>query len=447
MNRKTCFKLAGLFLLGAGLLLAAEGTVEVVKDVPSTYLYPCGGFLPFNIHRGTQTMLSLMLPGCSFNDPRGVACALLKKDHDPGAPQNDVVVTCVGVNSGAAEIVYNVGLKDLRRFGSPGHGEKEFFAPNGVAIHSNGNVAVADTGNNRIALLRHDGMRISWVKSAGKRGSLSGEFISPMGVAYDSQGRLYIADTGNNRIQVMDAKGRIRVLSTPPLEGPSALAVIDSKEDWTFYQQGPYADRIAVIDRHGTRLQTLSLEGAPLTQTASDPAAASPVKLWGCAFDYYGNVIATDFSQSCLRKFDKDLHYVVSFGSAGEGDFKFLEPRGIAFNHQFGQVLVADKECVHYFWNGTDAVDLTTEPSGQGFKFHYHLTERAIVTSEIRDSQGKTIKTLDQGKDLEEGIQVLDWIPEPTVPKGDYTLFLRLMATYSSRDRIAKEINLPVSYQ
>ncbi len=446
MNRNICFKAVGLLLFGAGFLLAAEGTVEVIKDVPSTYMYPSGGFLPFNIHRGTQTMLSLMLPGCSFNDPRGVACALLKKDHDPGAPQNDVVVTCIGVNSGAGEIVYNVGLKDLRRFGSPGHGEKQFFAPNGVAIHSNGSVAVADTGNNRIALLHHDGMRIAWVKAVGKRGNLPGEFTSPMGVAYDSQGRLYIADTGNNRIQVMDPKGHCHVLSTPALEGPSALAVIDSKEDWTFYQSGPYADRIAVIDRKGTRLQTLTLDGAPLTQTAADPSAESPVKLWGCAFDYYGNVVATDISKSCLRKFDKDLRFVVSFGRPGEGDYQFLEPRGIAFNHQFGQVLVADKECVHYFWNGTDAVDLKVEPEDKGYKFHYLLTERAYVTAEIRDSQGKTMKTLGQNHDLEEGTQVLDWYPDPSVSKGDYVLYLRLMATYSSRDRIAKEIDLPVSY-
>ena len=70
--------------------------IEIVSKSPSTYVYPTSGFLPFNIHRGTQTMLTLMVPGAAFNDPRGVACALLNNDHH--SPQDDVVVTIVGVN-------------------------------------------------------------------------------------------------------------------------------------------------------------------------------------------------------------------------------------------------------------------------------------------------------------------------------------------------------------
>ena len=41
-----------------------------------------------------------------------------------------------------------------------------------------------------------------------------------------------------------------------------------------------------------------------------------PVSLWGCAFDYYGNVIVTDIAKGALRKFDKDLRYIVAFGTA-----------------------------------------------------------------------------------------------------------------------------------
>jgi len=281
MKRKRWFALLIGFLAAAGVL--ASG-VEIIKDVPSTFVYPTDGFLPFNIHRGTQTMLSLMLPGAKFNDPRGAACALLKADHDPHSPQNDVVVTCIGVNSGAGEIIYNVGLKDLRRFGSPGSGEKQFLGPTGCAIDPDGDVAVADTGNNRVAILKHDGMRLSWVRAVGKRGSRAGEFLAPMGVAYDSQGRLYIADTGNNRIQVMDPQGRFKVLNTPALEAPSAIAVIDAKEAWTFFTQGPYANRLAVIDRKGTRLQTLTPEGpsgfgaagSTTTATSWPPTSGSP---------------------------------------------------------------------------------------------------------------------------------------------------------------------------
>ena len=434
------------------VLCAAVGAaetvkVEVVRNVPSTYMYPTDGFLPFNIHRGTQTMLTLMVPGCSFNNPQGVACALLKTDHDPKQPNNDIVITCVGVNSGAGEIVYNIGLKELRRFGSQGSGDKQFLNPTGVAIDPDGDVAVADTGNDRVCLLHHDGMRLTWVKAVGKKGTAPGEFSSPTGVAYDSQGRLYITDTGNNRIQVMNHKGRCAVLQTPAMESPMGIAVIDAKEAWTFYTQGPYADRMAVIDQGGQRLRTLTLEGAPLYRITGTDMPDGPVSLWGCAFDYFGNVIATDTVKGSLRKFDKDLRYIATFGTAGDDDYQFNEPRGIAFNHQFGQVLVAEKNSVQYFWNGTDALDLTQQRAEGTLKFPFKLTERSLLTAEIRDLKGNVVKPLSSGQDMEMGPQELDWTPDPAVAKGNYTLFLRLMATYSTRDRVAKEIEMPVTYE
>jgi len=244
----------------------------------------------------------------------------------------------------------------------------------------------------------------------------------------------------------MDPKGRFRVLKTPPLDGPSAIASIDGKEAWTFYQRGPYANRLAVIDRQGQRILTLTLDGDILSSLTSERFPDPPVQLWGCAFDYYGNIIATDLTKSCLRKFDKDLHYVVTFGSEGTDDFQFTQPRGIAFNHQFGQLLVAEKDIVQYFWNGADAVDLSAQPEGPKVKISFRLTERALVTAEIQDVVGKTIATLATNQDLEQGPQELDWAADPSVKKGDYSLKMRVMATYSTRERIAKEITFPITH-
>lgn len=434
--------LTAVFLAVVGVVFAAG--VQVLKDVPSTFVYPADGFLPFNIHRATQTIASLYAGG-RFDDPRGVACALLKSDHNPGDPNNDVVVTVIGVNSGAGELIFNVGLKDIRRFGATGHGAKEFFHPTGAAIDSEGDVAIADTGNNRIALLRHDGLRLTWVKAVGRLGSRVGQFNGPLGVAYDSQRNLYIADTGNNRIQVMDPKGHFQVLDTPNLDGPSAIAVIDGHEAWTFYQQGPYANRLAVVDQKGARLTTLTLEGQPLAAISSEDVPDPPMQLYGCAFDYYGNVVATDFGKSCLRKFDKNLKYVVTFGGPGDDDFQFTEPRGIAINHQFGQMLVAERDSVQYFWNGADAVSLKVEPAAKGFHIPFFLTERALVTAAILDGADNPVTTLAKNQDLEQGNQSLDWLPAPSAHNGAYTLKMDVMATYSSRDRIEKEINVPVT--
>lgn len=267
-------------------------------------------------------------------------------------------------------------------------------------------------------------------------------------MAYDSQGRLFITDTGNNRIQVMSRKGHFAVLQTPPLEGPTGLSVIDAKETWTFHKADPYANRLAVIDQGGQRLRTLTLDGEPLFRITAPDMPDGPVSLWGCAFDYYGNVIVTDIAKGALRKFDKDLRYIVAFGTAGDDDFQFNEPRGIAFNRQFGQVLVAEKNSVQYFWNGTDAVDWSQQKDGAAFKFSFKLTEPTLLVAEVRDGKGKPVTSLTSpNQQLEMGPNELDWIPEPSTPKGIYNLHMRLMATYSTRERVAKEMDMPVTYQ
>jgi hypothetical protein len=157
-------------------------------------------------------------------------------------------------------------------------------------------------------------------------------------------------------------------------------------------------------------------------------------------------VVVTDGLKGCLRKFDKDLHYLVTFGGPGGDDFQFTEPRGIAINHQFGQVLVSEKDSVQYFWNGADALDPQVQLSGAGFRVPFFLTERALVTAEVMDGAAKPVTTLAHKQDLESGHQELDWTPAPTVPAGDYTLLLHIMATYSSRDRIEKQIKVPFSF-
>ena len=432
-----------LLVLTAGPLAA---DVQILREIPTTYVYPMDGHIPFNIHRGTPTLLSLMLPGSTFNNPQGVACCLLKSTDNPNDPLDDVEITVLGLNSGAGEIFYNVGLRNLKKLGTVGKGINQFQNPMGIAIHPSGEAAVADTGNHRVVLLHHDGYRLAWVKTYGGRGTQAGEFNAPQGVAFDSRGNLYVTDTGNNRVQVRDAKGVWKVLPTEGLEGPTGIAVIDHADPWTFYTTGVYADRMAVVDRKGTRLSSFSLDGKTLSSMTSEQAGDPPFALKGCAFDYLGHVVAADEAKGALRKFDRDLKPLAVYGEFGDGDYHFRAPRGVCINKQLGQMVISEETSVQYMWIGADALTLRAENGGGAVTFHFYLTEPAYLTADVRGAGDVRAARIAENIQMDERDRELVWTPAPGIAPGAYRLELSVMATYSSRERLAKVENLPFTY-
>src|SRR5262249_4034573 len=82
----------------------------------------------------------------------------------------------------------------------------QFIEPRGVAVDPNGNIFVADTGNNRIQEFNSSGV---FLRMWGSAGFGDGQFAFLQGIAADSSGNVYAADGNTNRIQKFSPTGAL----------------------------------------------------------------------------------------------------------------------------------------------------------------------------------------------------------------------------------------------
>lgn len=102
----------------------------------------------------------------------------------------------------------------------------KFSYPCGVAVGPDGNIYVTDHGNNNIRVITPAGVATTLAGST--RGYHDGpvaeaKFATPVDLAFDKDGNIYVADMGNDKVRKIDTQGNVTTLVSLPLPGTVAV--------------------------------------------------------------------------------------------------------------------------------------------------------------------------------------------------------------------------------
>ncbi len=122
----------------------------------------------------------------------------------------------------------------------------ELYGPRGVAVAPDGVVWIADSGNNRMALLA-PGQSPRFV---GKAGAGPDGLSFPVGVAA-SASHVYVADIGNHRIQVYGLDGRVQhaIPVAAWKDSMEPYLAVDEKEN--IFASVPNGGQVLELERSG----------------------------------------------------------------------------------------------------------------------------------------------------------------------------------------------------
>lgn len=238
--------------------------------------------------------------------------------------------------------------------GVSGHAEgtgtaATFDAPLGLAVDGNGNVFVADRGNNVIREISSSGV-VTLFSGSGEIGGADGAgtratFNAPFGLAIDASGNLYVGDSGNNTIRMITSNGTVATLAgdsgSGSTDGTGASASFNGPNGMATDSAG----NVYVADRNNNVIRKISpsgvvstLAGSAGTQGSADGAgsAASFFSPTGVTVDSAGNVYVADFGNNTVRRITSAGVVSTLAGTAGTAGSTDGAAASALFNAPYG---------------------------------------------------------------------------------------------------------------
>jgi streptogramin lyase len=140
----------------------------------------------------------------------------------------------------------------------------EFVGPTGVAADSRGNIYISDYTGHRIRKITADGV-VSTLAGSGISGFADGngvaaQFSYPSGITFGTDGNIYVADNGNQRIRMITPSGDVSTLAGTGVagfaDGTGPAAQFSSPFAITADSQG----NLFVADLVNNRIRKITIE-------------------------------------------------------------------------------------------------------------------------------------------------------------------------------------------
>jgi sugar lactone lactonase YvrE len=280
----------------------------------------------------------------SFSDPFGVAIAA----------DGTVYVADAGESNRIRKISADGNVTTLsggkEGFADGVGGSAAFNTPSALALGPDGNLYVADTGNNRIRKITPEG-NVSTVAGDGTAGYIDGpasqaRFNGPMGLSVSAGGDIYVADTYNDVIRMITTEGQVTTIAGGGVpgyaDGEQKVALFDTPCGIIVAN-----NNLIVADTGNRRLRKVSAEGNVTTLPVSGDELARPI---GLAFSHDHFLYVTELDRSRVVQIAPDgIARVIAGDGAGFADGSdaapFNQPTGIAIGphaNKPAELFVAD---------------------------------------------------------------------------------------------------------
>src|ERR1035437_1703518 len=263
-----------------------------------------------------------------FNEPVGIAVDVLGQLYVADYGFNTIrKITPAGTNWVVSTIAGTAGSNGGSDDGT--NGSALFNSPSGITVDANGNLYVADSGNNTIRKVTP--MGTNWVVTTiagtnGNNGNHSADgtnsvarFYGPSGITMDTLGNLYVADSGNNTIRKVTSAGTNWVVTTiagtagnggDSADGTNGSALFNFPSSITvdtsgsLYVADTYNHTIREVAPVGTNWVVSTLAGAAGITGTNDGTGASALFSYpdGITVDGTGNLYVGDTANNTIRK-------------------------------------------------------------------------------------------------------------------------------------------------